>query len=304
MRSRLLVLVLTITCLAAAGWGSASAAPPPTASTPGQISTSTLTNAVGTRSFQTYVPRNWAPGRPLIVWLHGASAVPRGDYHGLRRSSTLLTEADRQGFAVVAPMQSLAIDHGTWQILNPANVVRGQGESSIVADIVRRSSRELHVDPARVYVVGHSAGGAMAQDVAALYPELFAGMAAIAGVPFMADPTGAAIRVARHGAPLPTFLVQGDRDSVTPPVLGQVALSAALGANGIAGARPWSTRLVPADGADRYSTDIQRYGHGRSEVVYATVLGADHPTGPGGVTINGPTLDRAVIGFLLAHRRG
>lgn len=98
---------------------------------------------------------------------------------------SLLIEADRLGYAVVAPRQSLRADPaGTWRIVDPANLIRGSGEASIIAGIVRHTIRDLKADPARVYVAGHSAGGAMTLDVAALYPELFAGVATSAGMPW------------------------------------------------------------------------------------------------------------------------
>ncbi|GAB05513.1 poly(3-hydroxybutyrate) depolymerase [Gordonia amarae] len=269
----------------------------------GDLRTGSLTTRAGTREFQVYVPRTLGPGRPLIVWLHGASRVRHGDPRELRRTSTLLIEADRLGYAVVAPRQSLRADPaGTWRIVDPANLIRGSGEASIVAGIVRRSIRDLKADPARVYVAGHSAGGAMALDVAALYPELFAGISTSAGMPFAADPTGEATRRARGGMPLPTFVVHGDRDSFAPLFVGTATVSAALGANGIPGGRPSSRTVVPA-GPDPYRTIVTRYGSGQREVVSAVVIGADHPTGPGGLTVNGPALDRRVISFLLSKHR-
>ena len=40
------------------------------------------------------------------------------------------------------------------------------------------------IDPARVFVTGLSAGGAMASVMLATYPEVFAGGAIIAGLPY------------------------------------------------------------------------------------------------------------------------
>ncbi|EGD54566.1 alpha/beta hydrolase family esterase [Gordonia neofelifaecis] len=303
----MLAVGLAIAGLVTVGVASPATAAPPRvieAQASGTITTGSLTNAAGTRSYQTYSPRRAQPNRPLFVWLHGASKVDEGDPQDLRRTSTLLLEADRRGYSVVAPMQSLRVDPaGTWQPQNPNNEMRGRGEPSIIADIVRRAIRDLHADPARVYIVGHSAGGATTQTVAALYSELFAGVATSAGIPYLADPTGLAIRVARRGRPLPTFIVQGTKDSVTPPVLGQIGLSAAMNSNGIAGSRPWSSTTVPASQTDPYRTVLTRYGHGRTEVDYAEVVGAEHWTGPGGVTVNGRALDRRLIDFLLSKHR-
>ena len=269
----------------------------------GTITTERYTGTAGSREFQVYRPRAHRPGQPLMIWLHGASKVLNGDPRELRRTSTLLTEADRRGYSVVAAMQSLSVDpSGTWRVFDPANLIRGQGETSIIAGIVRRSVRELRADPSRVYVVGHSAGGAMTQNVVALYPDLFAGAATSASVPFAADPTGALTRAPRQGKPIPMFVVQADKDSLVPLFVSTLSIGAALNVNGIRGAHPAVSRLR-ATSSDRYPTVLERYGAGRREVVSATVIGADHPTGPGGVTVNGPALDRKVITFLLSHRR-
>ncbi|MGB6039294.1 MAG: PHB depolymerase family esterase, partial [Gordonia sp. (in: high G+C Gram-positive bacteria)] len=187
---------------------------------------------------------------------------------------------------------------------NPANVVRGQGETSIIADIIKRSTRDLRADPKRVYLTGHSAGGGIVSDVSALYPELFAAISVSAGFPYLADPTGTALRAARRGRPVPTYVIHGDADSVAPFLLGQSSASAARIATGLPITAPARTTIVPASATDRYRTVVRSYGSGQREVRFAEVNGADHPSGPGGLTVNGPNLDRQVIDFLLSKRRG
>ncbi|MYR05521.1 alpha/beta fold hydrolase [Gordonia sp. SID5947] len=306
MRDRFGLLMMTATLLtgALAAIPPASASPVDHGAAQGIIVTHTLTNAAGSRAYQVYTPRPAQHGRPLVVWLHGASKVANGDSRELRRTTSLLREADRRGFSVAAPMQSLTVDRtGTWRATDPANVVRGRGESSIIADIIRQVIRDLHVDPSRVYLVGHSAGGAMTENVGALYPELFAGIAVIAGLPYLADPSGVSLKTARHGAPMPTFVVDGDRDQVIPAAFGDLETTAALGANGIPGAPVRATVTVARSSFDRYPTVIRTYGTGRREVIHARVIGAGHPTGPGGLTLNGPALDDRVISFLLTKKR-
>ncbi|GED97620.1 hypothetical protein nbrc107697_16590 [Gordonia crocea] len=297
----MLTAVAAALCATVLAGGAVSAAPP--ASGPdGTLVTTTLTNAAGTRAYQVYTPRGLAPGRPLIAWVHGTSKVRNGDPMGLRRSNTLLAEADRLGFSVVAPLQSLrANGSGMWQFFEPAGLTRGHGEVSILADILRIAARDQRADPRRIYAIGHSAGGGAVQVLGALYPDIVSAIAVSAGFPFLGDPTGTAARRARAGRPVPTFLIHGDRDDVAPPIIGAAELSAALSANGIGGARPSGSRYLPAVGADRYPTRITTFGAGRTEVVVAEVIGAGHQTGPGGVTLNGPRLDRWVVGFLLAH---
>ncbi|NNG96641.1 esterase [Gordonia araii NBRC 100433] len=284
--------------------GSADAAPRTVDRATGTIVTKTLTNAAGTRAYQVYTPKRHAPGRPLIAWVHGTSKVRNGDPMELRRTNTLLTEADRLGFSVVAPMQSLRADQaGMWHFFEPAGLTRGQGEISILADIVRKTAREQRADARRVFAVGHSAGGGAVHVLGAVYSDVFAAIAVSAGFPFVGDPSGSAVRTARDGRPVPTFLIHGDRDDTAVPVVGAAELSAARTANGIAGAAPRGAIVVPPSRDDKFPTRISRFGAGRSEIVRAEVLGAGHATGPGGVTLNGPALDRRVVAFLLSHRR-
>lgn len=300
---RLLVGAATIVVVGASGLVSGTGNAAPVEHGRGTLVTKTLTNAAGTRAYQVYTPKGLAPGRPLIAWVHGTSKVRNGDPMGLRPSNTLLAEADRLGFSVVAPIQSLrANGAGMWQFFEPAGLTRGQGEVSILADILRRAVRDQRADPTRVFAIGHSAGGGAVHMLGALYSDVVAAIGVSAGFPFVGDPTGTALRNARQGRPVPTFLVHGDRDDVAPPVVGAIELSAVLAANGLGGARPRSVVTVPARGLDRYPARISRFGSGRSEVELAEVIGAGHPTGPGGVTLDGPRLDRRLIEFLLAHR--
>lgn len=267
----------------------------------GTIETHSLTNAAGTREYQIYTPRNFAAGRPLLVWLHGAVRVDNGDKRELQRDSTLLREADRRGYAVVAPMQSYAAEaRGTWQIFQPANALRGQGETSIIADIVTTATAELRSDRRRVSIVGHSAGGGMTGNVSATYPELFSAVGIVAGFPYAFDPSGVAIRQSRGGRSLPTFVVHGDRDSVAIPALGEALCLANRQANGLGAAGPRSVDAVSPIGRDRYRTTIRTYGAGRDVVQCAVVHGAEHHTGLGRLTVDGPALDRRMIDFLLA----
>jgi poly(hydroxyalkanoate) depolymerase family esterase len=65
----------------------------------------------------------------------------------------------------------------------PDDTSRDRGEALSIRQMIDAVER-YSVDRSRVYVVGLSAGGAMAAAMLAAYPERFAGGAIVAGVPY------------------------------------------------------------------------------------------------------------------------
>jgi poly(hydroxyalkanoate) depolymerase family esterase len=72
----------------------------------------------------------------------------------------------------------------------PHDTRRGSGEALSIRQMVARMRRTHSIDPARIFVTGLSAGGAMTSAMLATYPEVFAGGGIIAGLPY-----GAATRM-------------------------------------------------------------------------------------------------------------
>jgi pimeloyl-ACP methyl ester carboxylesterase len=66
----------------------------------------------------------------------------------------------------------------------PGDIVRGQGEALSIREMVEHAVATFAVDRRKVFVTGLSAGGAMASVMLATYPEVFAGGAIIAGLPY------------------------------------------------------------------------------------------------------------------------
>ena len=129
----------------------------------------------------TYMPSEMADGRALVVVLHGCGQTAAGYNHGAGWS----TLAERYGFALLLPEQQRSNNpNGCFNWFEPGDIRRGSGEAASVQAMVEKMVRENGIDPRRVFITGLSAGGAMTSVMLACYPELFAGGAIIAGLPY------------------------------------------------------------------------------------------------------------------------
>ena len=128
-----------------------------------------------------YLPRGLKAGAPLVVVLHGCGQTASG--YDLGAGWCQL--ADALGFAVLAPEQKAVNNPNTcFNWFNPEDITRGQGEAASTAAMVANLVQTHRLDASRVFITGLSAGGAMTAVMLANYPELFAGGAIIAGLPF------------------------------------------------------------------------------------------------------------------------
>jgi poly(hydroxyalkanoate) depolymerase family esterase len=125
-------------------------------------------------------PRPPRPGAPLLVLLHGCGQ----DAQQFAAASGFAALAERLGAALVLPEQQAQNNRGRcFNWFRPADFSAGSGEAASVRQMVFDALIRVRADPARVYVAGLSAGGAMTAALLAAYPDLFAGGAVIAGMP-------------------------------------------------------------------------------------------------------------------------
>jgi poly(hydroxyalkanoate) depolymerase family esterase len=128
-----------------------------------------------------YLPKRTAISPAMIVVLHGCTQTAAGYDRGAGWSAL----ADEYGFILLFPEQQRANNpNGCFNWFQSHDVRRGQGEVASIRQMIERCVCDHGIDPGRIFVTGLSAGGAMTSAMLACYPEVFAGGAIIAGLPF------------------------------------------------------------------------------------------------------------------------
>ncbi len=176
--------------------------------------------------YAVFVPSTYDASKkwPLIVGLHGLGRP----YDWLMGYDGIIDFAERDGFVMVTP---LGYDARAWygsrgasiQPQGPAAGGRGGeplpanvGELSEkdVMNVLEIARRDFNVDPDRIYLWGHSMGGAGTYHLAARFPGIWAALAVAAPAP---APTGGvqpdALQKFRH---IPILVMQGDADQSVP----------------------------------------------------------------------------------------
>lgn len=128
-----------------------------------------------------FVPDALPSGAPLVVVLHGCTQSAQAYDTGSGWSAL----AELYGFAVLYPEQQRSNNPNLcFNWFNPEDISRGNGEARSIRMMIETMARTHGIDPRRVFITGLSAGGAMASVMLATYPDVFAGGAIIAGLPY------------------------------------------------------------------------------------------------------------------------
>jgi feruloyl esterase len=129
----------------------------------------------------TYRPPALAEHPALVVVLHGCTQTAAGYDIGAGWS----TLADRYGFALLLPEQQRSNNpNGCFNWFVPEHSRRDQGEPLSIWQMIEKSVIDYGIDRRRIFITGLSAGGAMTSIMLACYPDVFAGGAIIAGLPY------------------------------------------------------------------------------------------------------------------------
>jgi poly(hydroxyalkanoate) depolymerase family esterase len=294
---------------------------------PGKLTSGTYTGASGTLRYELYVPSRYKPGTsvPLVVALHGCTET--ADVY--RQLSGWDTLAEAKGFLVVFPEQSTNRNYQRcWNWFLQADMRRGSGEPAMVAGLTATIAQSHSVDRHRTYVAGFSAGGAMANVMAATYPDVYGAVGVGSGCEYNGlpcvgyqgpDPTQtgrqAYAAMGAHARVMPAIVFQGDADNIVAPanaplivrewqVTDDYADDGAL--NGSIPTTRTGFSYGTSPGGRSYTTMTYGDGHGHQLIQYWQVHGMNHAWSGGSATEPysdpaGPNETAAMYSFFLSH---
>ena len=266
---------------------------------------------IGNRTYQMFVPaRN---GRlPLVIALHGGG----GNGAQLAKSAGLIDEAAKEGFVLALPEGSSRFGKlETWNAGGCCAYAMREKIDDIgfIRALIDELERTQPVDPKRIYVVGMSNGGMMAERVAIELGDRIAGAAVFVGALFGNEP--------RPVAAVPMLIVNAEKDEQVPIAGGTSTTGIVRRSQGMpykpsryaatfwATANRCTTNPTKAETADYVRERWTGCASG-ADVDFYIVKGAEHGwpgrgLGRPGVTRNTGKIDGTALmwDFFAAHRR-
>jgi poly(hydroxyalkanoate) depolymerase family esterase len=265
---------------------------------------------------------------PLVIMLHGCTQDAVSFAQGTRMNAL----AQREGFAVLYPQQSLSTDrHRCWHWHQRATQTGG-GEVPWVVGAVRKVLAGNPIDRSRVYLAGMSAGAALANIIALRYPEYVAAVGLHSSPVYgTVDSRMGAFSAMQHGSShslseavrematradfpgMPAIILHGQDDKVVRSInLGQLTQQFCLLNKVDPSAPPLSEQSVearPEGRAPRHAFEVKDYGKSRKALVRVyRIDGLDHAWSGGDPALPfnaapGPDASQLMWNFFRLHRR-
>ena len=273
-----------------------------------------------TRAYRLYLPPGAADRpMPMVVMLHGCKQNPDDFAAGTGMNAL----AQEFGVIVLYPEQAQDANPARcWNWFKHNHQGRGSGEAALIASMTQAVLATHGADPARVYIAGLSAGGAMATLVAAAHPEIFAAVGVHSGLaPGAARNLPQGLAAMRSGAsepmgaglspratlPVPTIVFHGDKDTTVHHKNGDQITAAALAGSAQrrsqGGLDSTSEKVVTASGR-RYTRTI--YGTAPVVAEHWLLHGAGHAWSGGKAAGSytdpaGPDASREMLRFFMSQ---
>lgn len=267
---------------------------------------------IGNRTYQLFVPPGSSGARPLVIALHGGG----GNGAQLAKSAGLIDTATKEGFILALPEGSSRFGKlETWNAGGCCAYAMREKIDDIgfIRSMIDELERTQPVDPKRVYVVGMSNGGMMAERVAIELGDRIAAAAVFVGALFGNEP--------RPVAAVPMLIVNAEKDEQVPVAGGTSTTGIVRRSQGMPykpsryAATFWATANRCATSPTK--TETVDYVRERwtgcasgADVDFYIMKGAEHGwpgrgSGRPGVTRNTGKIDGTALmwDFFAAHRR-
>ncbi len=272
----------------------------PASTSPG---TSTPTVQVAGRPVQLYIPASRPSGATaaLVVVLHGYT----GDAAGVVEFFGLRPLADRRGFVIAAPQGTTDSEgNNFWNASRSCCNFQGSGvdDSGFLSRVIATVIATQGIDPARVYVLGHSNGAFMAHRLACDHADQVAAIASLAGAmdtDAECDPTEPVSVLQVHGDADETILYNGGEINARPYTSAATTVARWRSADGCSShVRPGERLDADANvpGADLRPTTWTDC-RGGTEVALWTIAGGGH------IPALTPAFTAALVDWFEAHHR-
>ena len=296
-------------------------------------------DATGNHPYFVYTPSTYHRGTavPLLVLLHGCTQKAADFAVGTGMNQL----AEQYGFIVIYPQQKRTSNQTLcWNWYKSSHQFRDRGEPALIAHMVQAISENTSqwtIDSSRVYVVGASAGAAMAVILGATYPDIFAAIGVHSGVEYQAVTNIiGGLKLVLGGGPdpvkqgqkafeamgsykrmVPTIVFQGTRDRIVPLINGDQVVQQWMQTNHLASQglyvadfnNPTTTTSGQVPEGLAYTVSTWEDRTGKEVQQYWKIDGLAHAWSGGNPAVSytdprGPNASEVMYQFFMKHTMG